>query len=259
MELDLASRTVRGLSHEQNDDRVLLRGRVLGEGEDGAAADLPLLAAVCDGCGGYRGGGMAAGTALEVLARREEEICRGGEAALSRALTEAEETIWQRKRAYPPFREMCTTVVGAVLTAEETLFFHAGDSRAYRFDGAALHRETVDHSYVQQQVDLGLMTPEEAAVSPRRNVITCCLGAHLRAPQLRALGQPLAVGETLLLCSDGLWEGMEDGQMAQILARPGSLREKAEALVELALEQGSTDDISVLLARRVERGEGGAR
>ena len=111
---------------------------------------------------------------------------------------------------------------------------------------------------MQQQVDLGLMRPEEAAVSPRRNVITRCLGAHLLAPEIRALGRPLAAGEILLLCSDGLWEGAEDGQMARILAGPASLGERAKDLVELALQQGSTDDISVLLVQCAER-EGGAR
>ncbi|MBR5093756.1 MAG: serine/threonine-protein phosphatase [Oscillospiraceae bacterium] len=250
MKLEMAARVDQG-RRPYNDDRAMLIDQILESGVARARGGTPVAAVVCDGCGGYRGGGYAAETVLGALKDALPALLSGVEQTMQGVFASAEEAIDQGKRAYPPYADMCTTIVGCVFLEEGTRIFHAGDSRCYRYDGYSLARMTVDHSLVQEMVDMGRLTEEEAAVSPRRNVITRCMGIHALAPDIYVSSAPIWEGETYLLCSDGFWESVTPAQIKEMLARDIPLAEKAEELVELALSQGSDDNVTVCLVTRI--------
>lgn len=253
MKIQFACRIDAGL-RDCNDDRALIPGRLTDEGVCRAEADAPALAAVCDGCGGYAGGGLAAGTVLEALAGIPPQELADVE-GLSGALEAAERAVLQKKRALPQYAEMCAAVAGCVFDGDRTLIFHAGDSRVYRYDGVNLARMTVDHSVVQSMVDLGRLTEEEALCNPQRSVLSRCVGIGCQPPDIYVARPGIQPGEIFLICSDGLWESVRDCEIRALLSRRGDPLALAERLAERALENGGGDNITVCLCLR----EGGAR
>ncbi len=231
---------------ETNDDRVLIDGEILDRRAHSGALSLPAAAVVCDGCGGYAGGGIAAETVLARLAAETAEQL-ADESRLAECLAECERLVCEKQAELPNFSEMCTTVAGCVFGAASIVLFHSGDSRIYRCDRWGLAHMTVDHSAVQSLVDIGQLTEVEARRHPGRNIITRCLGIGAPPPEIYATRAPIGRGETYLLCSDGLWEAVEDEEIAEILQSGDSLPAMAERLVKRAKENRSDDNISVCL------------
>lgn len=246
MKLDFACRVDIGI-RETNDDRALLLGRVYDQESGSGEQETPALVAVCDGCGGYAGGGIAAETVLNVLNQALPDTLADPE-SLKDALEAAREEVFARKEQSPKLFQMCTTIAGCVFAEDKTLIFHAGDSRVYRYDGFSLTRMTMDHSIVQEMVNMGRLTEEEARRSPSRNVITRCIGVDCLPPDIYISRAAIAPGEVYLLCSDGLWEYLEDHQIMEVLSSAGEDPEAAaHRLVTMALEQGSNDNVTVCL------------
>ena len=233
-------------ARESNDDRGLVLDQVLDAGVYRTESTPPAVAAICDGCGGYAGGGLAARTVLETLAAVPPEALADPQ-RLAGTLEEARRAVYARKQEFPEFAEMCTTVAGCVFCEDSTLIFHAGDSRVYRYDGVSLARMTVDHSAVQSLVDAGHMTEEESLHSPQRNIICRCIGIECEPPNIYLSHSPIQPGEVFLLCSDGFWESVPEQQIQEILSQDRALTETAERLTAQALENGSDDNISVCL------------
>lgn len=245
MKLEFAGRVEQG-ARGCNDDRALLMGRILDRESYSGEADAPLLAVVCDGCGGYAGGGTAAETVLSVLSRTPPETL-ADPSGLAEALEAARRAVDEKKRDLPQLSEMCTTVAGCVFREDRTVIFHAGDSRVYRYDGASLARMTVDHSVVQSMVDAGRISEEDGRLSPLRNIIDRCIGIDCPPPEVYVSNSPIMPGETFLLCSDGFWECVPDGELKRLLDWDGTPAEQAERLVDYALREGSDDNITVCL------------
>ncbi len=248
MTLDYAGYVTIGI-RETNDDRALILGAILDQTCFHGRQEGPGLMVVCDGCGGYAGGGIAAQAVLEILQ------CAGtafltDEPAVAEALETAAKAVEQKKAAMPEFAAMCTTVAGCVFLENSTMIFHAGDSRVYRYDGYGLARMTVDHSLVQNLVDAGRLTEEEARVSPQRSTITRCIGVPCPPPEIYVSEAPIAPGEIYLICSDGLWEVLQPGDIKAIFQSGWDLPTMAEQLVAAALQAGSDDNISVCLCSR---------
>ena len=234
-----------------NDDRAMICGNVVNCGSDCACGTMPEMAAVCDGCGGHSGGYVAAQLVLETLARQNcAELL--DETALSAALHQAEKRIVEAKEMSPQFGQMCTTVAGCVFGKEKTLIFHSGDTRVYRYDGGRIARMTIDHSAVQELVDMGQITEEEARVHPNRNIIRRAIGLGGLPPEIYVCGSSMEPGEIYLICSDGLWESLTDERIQELLSVEQSLEKKAKELVEAALKSGSDDNISVVLCSRFD-------
>ncbi|MFK7801832.1 MAG: PP2C family serine/threonine-protein phosphatase [Anaerolineae bacterium] len=141
-----------------------------------------------------------------------------------------------------------TTLTCGVIIKSRLFLAHVGDSRAYLFDesSGALKQITHDHSYVQQLIDSGEITPEEAAVHPRRNLLYRAItGAEVEIDMFTCA---LPKTGTLMICSDGLWGSAPDAMMQQVIANNKiSLQDRCEQLVALAIEGGTTDNISVVL------------
>lgn len=245
MKIEFAARVDIG-TKETNDDRVLIDGHILDMNAHNGTVNLPSIAIVCDGCGGYKGGGIAAHTVLEFMSFEEAGLL-ANTTYLSEVLDNCQRVVNEKKNEMPHFSEMCTTIAGCVFCEDSTIIFHSGDSRVYRHDKWGIARMTADHSVVQDLIDMGDITPEEALVHPKRNVITRCIGIDGRPPEIYVSRAPIGPEEKYLLCSDGLWESVSDVEIKTILDSGMPLQQMVDTLIEKALRQGSDDNISVCI------------
>lgn len=245
MKIDFAARVAIG-PKETNDDRVLIDAHILDMASYSGTIDVPAVAAVCDGCGGYAGGGVAAQTVLETLSA-EDAVALSDVNYLTEVLAKCQQNVMAKKEELPHFSAMCTTVAGCVFCDDSIVIFHSGDSRIYRNDRWGIAKMTIDHSLVQELVDMGEITPEEALVHPQRNIIRRCIGIECPLPDVYVSRTAINPGEKYLFCSDGLWESVNDTEIKEILDSDMSLQQMADTLIEKALVQGADDNISVCI------------
>ena len=142
---------------------------------------------------------------------------------------------------------MGTTLVLGVFQDARLMLGHIGDSRCYRLRGPDLAQITKDHSLLQEQMDAGLITPEQAATSTNKNLVTRALGVE-DAVLLEVNEHKVESGDIYLMCSDGLSDMVDDGGIARILETSATLEEKVVQLIDAANANGGRDNISVLLA-----------
>ncbi len=248
MAIDFAARVEKG-PRETNDDRVLVAGHILDMSDAAGELSLPALVAVCDGCGGYAGGGIAAQTVLEFLSFEDPQAL-ADTAYLTQVLENCRRVVFEKKAETPQYAAMCTTLAACLFLDDGTVFFHAGDSRVYRYDTWGLAKMTKDHSAVQELVDMGQLTIEEALSSPRRNIITRCIGIDCPPPDIYVSKVPIQSGEKYLLCSDGLWECVSDAELEDVLKQDISPREMVDILMDKALHAGAEDNISICICAK---------
>jgi protein phosphatase len=146
---------------------------------------------------------------------------------------------------------MGTTLVMGIFQDNRLMLGHIGDSRCYRLRGYELVQITKDHSLMQEQIDAGLVTPEQALTSLNRNLITLALGVE-NSVLAEINEHRLESGDIYLMCSDGLSDMVSDADMAAILLGVGTLEQKSLQLVAKANEGGGRDNISVVLIRVTE-------
>ena len=205
---------------------------------------------VCDGMGGARGGREASVSACDVIEHSFHEQyaqCLPGdeEKFLKRALINANRFVFQKASREEELAGMGTTAVCALVRGGEATLCHAGDSRAYLCRGGKLTQLTHDHSYVQELVDCGTITEEEAEHHPQKNIITRALGVDYRLePEVTSV--QLQAKDLLLLCSDGLTNAVPREDIEQLLGK-GSFYDLPDRLVDTADENGGPDNITALL------------
>jgi protein phosphatase len=221
-----------GLRREHNEDTYY------------ADADLGLWL-VADGMGGHEHGEIASALARDTLV---QEVGNG--APLARAVQRADAEIIQHSNRQSEALPMGTTIVALRVTGNDYEVCWVGDSRVYLWDNG-LKQISQDHSYVQELIQQGAITHEQARTHPHRNVVTQALGVtdpqSLRVETLRGT---LTSGNQILLCSDGLTEEVDDKQIAAILARSDlSAQESVDHLILAALDGGGSDNITVILVR----------
>jgi PPM family protein phosphatase len=213
--------------------------------EDTYCADAQMgLWLVADGMGGHDHGEVASSLARDCVSR---EFAAGAD--LKKAIVAADQEIMRLSRERMSERPMGTTVVALSVKGADFEVAWVGDSRVYLFNGE-LKQLSRDHSYVQDLVDTGVLTPEQAKTSPHRNVVTQALGVTL-PDQLRVetVRGTLAPGMQFLLCSDGLTEEVEDSHIAKIMGRGLSAQETVDHLILAALDGGGSDNVTVLLLK----------
>jgi protein phosphatase len=235
-------------------------GRVRANNEDTIAFDASLgLVLLADGMGGYNGGEVASGMAIALLqASFGRWLAHAGPMvnpkAMRRALQagtdEANAAILEAGVANLQLQGMGTTLVLAAFGPQRAVVGHIGDSRCYRLRNRKLELLTRDHSLLQEQLDAGTITPEQAIQSPHRNLVTRALGIE-RHVDLEMHEHAVETGDLFLLCSDGLSEMVSDAQLFTLLLQDIGLSEKATLLVSTANDNGGRDNISVVLARAV--------
>lgn len=250
--LEIVERTDTGRRRDHNEDCV---------GSDAAHG----IAALADGMGGHNAGEVASGLAIESILRdlpeRLETLveAEGDDQAWSPESLVAGNVLEQSNRAIhdaatsqPQYQGMGTTVIVAVFYEDRLSIAHVGDSRVYRLRNGELEQLTRDHTLLQELVDRGFYTYEEARQSLNRNIVTRALGAE---PEVKVdLQEDIALpGDLYLLCSDGLNDMLDHETIRLTLTEFGAnLDEAADRLVEQANEQGGADNISVVLVRVVK-------
>ena len=229
-----------GCEREINEDRYAVIDSPLGK-----------VWLVCDGMGGSLGGELAAQLAIDAIRRGLEarEYSSTSEALLA-AVEEANRVIVLR-RQNPAFSSMGTTIVAAMIQGDEVVIAHAGDSRGYLVRGGEIQQLTVDHTYVQELVDRGQISQDEALSHPEAHVLTRCLGSD---PRLAVDCQnywcwKAEEGEEedyLILCSDGLYSLVTDEEISNQVSSK-SPQEACVELVDLAKARGGYDNITLAI------------
>jgi serine/threonine protein phosphatase PrpC len=207
---------------------------------------------VADGMGGHAAGEVASEMAVRI-ASREIGSVRGlsepqvGERVRA-AIRLANDAIFERTLMEHDKRGMGTTATVLVLMRGRYLIGQVGDSRAYLLRNGSLTQLTKDHSYVQEQVDAGLLTPDQARVHPYSNVITRCVGASMDVAPDLYFGT-LETGDVVLLASDGLTGMLEDEQLVRILSSDGDPQHWVDRLISEANRRGGLDNITAIVVR----------
>jgi len=233
-------------------------GRARDNNEDSVTLDESVgLAVLADGMGGYNAGEVASQMLTSFikaeLGRWLKESGTGSSTAdVRRAMDicvdNANRAIFNAANTNPRYAGMGTTLVLGVFREEGLLLGHVGDSRAYRLRGGQLAQITRDHSLLQEQLDAGLLTPEEAAYSSNKNLVTRAVGVE-DAVMLELHLHEVQPGDVYLFCSDGLSDMLEDDALRELLINHPSLPEAAQALIDGANDMGGRDNIALVLAR----------
>ncbi len=205
---------------------------------------------VADGMGGHAAGEVASEMAVQIIARHLLPLASvlepGADARMNQALMDANRAIYDRMLAEVDKQGMGTTASVLALSDNRFLIGQIGDSRIYLLRDGALRQITKDHSYVQEQVDAGLLTPEQARYHPYSNVITRCVGASETVEADLYVGD-VVPGDVFLVCSDGLTGMVDDRRLQQLLlARSGPGR-IVDALIAEANGRGGLDNITAIV------------
>ena len=208
------------------------------------------LLIVADGMGGHLAGEVASKMAIEIIGEEYFKPANAGntEKALAKAFNTANKKIFELASANEQYRGMGTTCTAVVIIGKKGFYAHAGDSRAYLYKDNRITRITEDHTYVQELVNNGNITSEEADTHPQRNVLTNAMGTK---PDLRVdTGKcqvPVNENDRLILCSDGLYDYLSDSEIAAVMDKV-SLQEAADHFIDEAKKRGGKDNITVVLA-----------
>src|SRR5689334_10231149 len=217
--------------------------------------------AVADGVGGAEAGEVASQTAIEVLdeAFRHQTDGADIEDLMELAIQRANASIHQMAQEHARFSMMATTIVALHIKGDVATFGHVGDSRLYRLtpDGQ-LHRETEDHSIVEEEVRAGRMTPEQAANHPSKNVISRALGAE-QGVEVDMKTMEVEDGTEFLLCTDGITRHIPDNELRQLMVVSKDLDELCSELKRRCYERGAEDNLTVIAVRVGEQLQAGER
>ena len=230
------------------------RGAVRQQNQDAYAAqvmeDGRVIALVCDGMGGARAGNVASTMAVERFMERfaVEDRALPEEEQMLRAAALANQEVFRRSIQDESCTGMGTTMVAALTGRGEAVILNEGDSRAYHINSGGIVLVTRDHSLVEDLVERGELTREQARSHPNKNLITRALGAD---PELMAdcFRQPMTHGDYLLLCSDGLSNMINEQEMLYEVIHGGAPEDCCQRLLDIALGRGAPDNVTVVLVR----------
>lgn len=233
-------------------------GRVRENNEDSVAFDPATgVAVLADGMGGYNAGEIASAMAVTFVRAEASHWLQGAGAhaadedvrrALEQCVARANLSIYNAAMANAQFSGMGTTIVAGVFEPRRVVLAHVGDSRCYLLREGRLTQLTRDHSLLQEQIDAGLISIEQAKVATHKNLVTRALGVD--ATVLVDVQQHLPrLDDLYLMCSDGLSDMVDDPELLAVLQGPGTLQDRAHALVREANGAGGRDNISVLLVQ----------
>jgi len=248
--ISFASRSDQGLVRRNNEDAVFVTRLKRGY----------CLALVADGVGGQEAGEVASQTVRDVFARFvDQKYFRDAladsiiaEKSLAQSTLASHRTIKELAAARPDARGMATTLTCCLVTPTLASFVQVGDSRLYHFNGTSLIQRTDDQTIAAELVEAGRLRPQDVSTHPDRNRLSQALGVE-------ALGRPLRPaigsfewngGDTLLLCSDGLSDMIQEGVISSVVSSSDNVEIIADRLIQIALEAGGKDNVSVVVVRR---------
>jgi len=211
--------------------------------------------AVADGLGGYGGGDVASGIAVDISLEQAQRSLAGGSripGSLRDAFNRANQAIFDAAIAGKGGRKMQSTLSTLVITPGEAHLGHVGDSRIYRRRDGELELLTTDHSQVMELLRMHIITPEQAIEHPARYALTRSVGGGITV-RTDIRNERLESGDTFLLCSDGMWSNVTSTEIAESLTRTPA--EACRVLVDLALERGGDDNATAMVIRVSEAGQ----
>ena len=236
-------------------------GMIRSGNEDNYAADADErrgLFIVADGMGGHAAGEVASEMAVQIVLRELSEVKElegnGVEQRVAKALKTANRAIHERTLVEVDKQGMGTTASVLIMSGRRYLIGQVGDSRVYLLRDGALSQVTKDHSYVQEQVDAGFLTPEQARYHPYSNVITRCVGASPEVEPDVYRGE-MRVGDLFLVASDGLTGMVDDRRLQTLLLSRATPDRKVHALISEANGRGGLDNITAIVVEVAEVGE----
>jgi serine/threonine protein phosphatase PrpC len=238
--LQMVSRSNAGMVRTHNEDAVFTQAEIG-------------LAILADGMGGYNAGEVASGMATAVIGAELSQGLRQAKQGVSELLEavigQANNAIYQAAESQPQYAGMGTTLVMAVFRDNHISVAHIGDSRMYRQRAGVFECVTRDHSLLQEQIDSGMITEEDARRSQNKNLVTRALGVDpVVEPEIHTY--EVVPGDLYLFCSDGLNDMVENEDIALTLqALSANLDLAAEQLVQMANDNGGRDNVSVILVR----------
>lgn len=229
-----------------------------------AVGSLPNLFLVADGMGGHKAGDFASRYMVENLVvclnRNGKSHGPGGKPGvtsvvgqLKSAIDQVNEGLYEESLSHEELSGMGCTLVAAVVEDDLLYVANVGDSRLYLIHGDLIHQVTRDHSYVEEMVALGQMNRNSQAYNRQKNIITRAMGISA-AVDTDFFEVNLEAGDYFLLCSDGLSNMVDNQEICRIVSGPGTLKEKAEALIREANLRGGSDNIAVVLVDPLESG-----
>lgn len=269
VELDVAAQTDKGKVRESNEDNFLVArgGRSMEVMLSSVPEQLPLSSdeiayamVVADGMGGAAAGEVASSTALSALLslvlntpdwilRINEPMAMEIMARIHDRFLEVNTIVSERAKSTPGLAGMGTTLTVVWSIGNDLFVGHVGDSRAYLFRDGKLNRLTKDQTLAQELIDGGMIQPEDAVVRQYKHVLTQAIGTHVGSLHPEVHRTRLQDDDRVLLCSDGLNEMVDDLTISALLKKHESSADACQALVGLALENGGTDNITVLVGR----------
>jgi protein phosphatase len=230
-------------------------GRIRAGNEDSLYADADQergLFIVADGMGGHAAGEVASEMAVQIVARELAEVRDVASAqamqVMAEALRQANRAIFERTIVEADKQGMGTTASCLLLGQSHWVIGHIGDSRIYLLRNGVFRQVTKDHSYVQEQVDAGFLTPEQARYHPYSNVITRCVGANA-AVEADILHGELLPGDAFLLASDGLTGMVDDPHLHKLMETRGTPGQQIGAMITDANRRGGLDNITAIVVQ----------
>jgi serine/threonine protein phosphatase PrpC len=247
MKMEVQAATDIGLRRTQNEDHFMSWSPA----DPAERQRRGVLLVVADGMGGARAGEVASHVAVDAAVRSWREA-KGEQVVeeLAGALEAANRAVHAESLTHPELSGMGTTLTLVVCQGGRVAYAHVGDSRAYLVRDGSIRQLTEDHSLVAQLVRDNQLTPEQARVDPRRNVVTRSVGVGTQVEiDAASVADPLRRGDTLVLSTDGLHGLVTDDEIAALAG--GEMSQACDHLIELARERGGHDNITVVLARFV--------
>lgn len=244
--MEIASKTDVGVERKQNQDQV---GVFYNQ-------DQAVILLLCDGMGGHNAGDVASEMAIYHVGNAWESTENMTDANiisdwLIDQIKAANAHIFEKANQYLDLSGMGTTIVAAVPLEDlaQVVLAHVGDSRIYIHQVDELKQITKDHSFVQELLDMDMITKEEAQVHPQKNIVTRAVGIAADV-DVDIDVVDFLVDETLLLCSDGLTDMVEETEALAILSDELTIEAKADQLIAIANDHGGRDNVSVVVAHR---------
>ena len=231
-------------------------GKIRSNNQDSGYAGTQLFV-VADGMGGHAGGDVASAIAIRRIRETDRVYTSPGDAefALQSSLIAANQLLAETVFEHQELTGMGTTVSAMLRVGDSMAIAHIGDSRIYLFREGELSQITADHTFVQRLVDSGRITPEEAAVHPRRSVLMRVLGDVDAAPEIDTATLGTQPGDRWLICSDGLSSYLAEERIKKAMAMGLDAEQTARRLVKETLDHGAPDNVTVVIVDVDESGD----
>ena len=232
-----------GIRDPENDDRVSVNNKLVSQGSYSESAETNCLVVVCDGVGGVAFGNEAA----EIVTGMFSSL--GGIKltvdTISENIAKANEAVLTAQKKDFRHSKMSTTIAGLYINGNDFIAFNIGDSRIYRYRSPYIMQISTDHSVRQEQLDMGL-EPKPG----QENIITRYIGGTRAIPNIINGAGRVFSNDVYILCSDGVWGVLANDDFEEVLSNDNGPEKACQTLIDLALQKGSRDNLSIIIVRR---------